>query len=773
MPWRRSSRKSEKRNSSNGNDCGASPASPVAAEPQDKRTRRRGKKSSSSSLKSGEMPPPDCARQSVVLESPTTPSAAPTAPVVEQGDSSLAGEGPGVEPSSGSVEGELFSDDPVKMQAKAGQPEDEVKKKPSHQHNPGSELRFIEEELRKREAELGHAPTNKTVFGRLSSLLDAYEERYQKHVTDTTLRAKSHEVARKSMEGAHRTALSKFRERLESQEKEASEEVTKLKADGQAAEEKWQDEKENMRAEHTLEVKQLNEKLRQMKTVEEIHKQNEERLKSECASKLEKVENEALQMSAQLKEQGERYNTLNCMHQQLLSGSKELERSKANLDEEVSQKEQLLSDLKAKNSSLEEQVTQLQAKCTEHEQDVSTAAGSTSNSKLHGLEKMVKSYETKVAMLEQRLQEEIRARAASEEQLKLVNEAPKEQEKVHDLEAELNKREAEVDELSLQLQKTTEQLHEQEAKREESQRKMEALEKTMRAEASRAKSEEYLEKYVDGVTKFCEELTDWKRKSEEQQKELEKLKKVVANAERMETAYVKTTEKLSEAEAKLGSQVPETVAPKSDHGSEKEVPVASSAVGGHTSSPVDSSRAVKKLKREVNDLREKLAVRDEELRELKSTKGDNPLALTPLSPTESMAADASEVSALKLALRQKERELKNLRTQVSSMEQDLKEREYLKKTSDSLLSEIAKLGHDRRALENYTKHQSKQVLTLKTELEAKAKEVPEFFEDEVKKWRTISEVAYQEVESLKTCVETLTKERDESRSELAAAVTRK
>ena len=131
---------------------------------------------------------------------------------------------------------------------------------------------------------------------------------------------------------------------------------------------------------------------------------------------------------------------------------------------------------------------------------------------------------------------------------------------------------------------------------------------------------------------------------------------------------------------------------------------------------------MRRLKREVQDLWEKLQARDEEVRTLKRQQGNTPLANPPLSPTDSIAAETGEVASLKLKLRERETKLHNLEVLVGSMERDLQEREKLKRTSESLRSDVEKLTREKKTLSEYSKQQSQQVLSLKKLLEAKQRE---------------------------------------------------
>ena len=158
---------------------------------------------------------------------------------------------------------------------------------------------------------------------------------------------------------------------------------------------------------------------------------------------------------------------------------------------------------------------------------------SASESKRHGREKLVKSYEEKLKKLEQRFEEETKVRLAIEEQLQASGE--QERAKFHDLQTELREKESELAELAKLLQTVQEQLCEQETKREESQRKLELLQKTTALQTSKSQTVEKLEKEVDEFRAELEardqEVRELKGKERESsphaRKEVKKLKREV------------------------------------------------------------------------------------------------------------------------------------------------------------------------------------------------------------------------------------------------------
>ena len=319
--------------------------------------------------------------------------------------------------------------------------------------------------------------------------------------------------------------------------------------------------------------------------------------------------------------------------------------------------------------------------------------------------------------LEHQLEAETKTRAAVEQQLQVAKTGADEKEhnKNHELGTKLTKKEEELEELQQNLHTVREQLREQEAKREESQRQLESLQKAVKTEASTAKSAGYLEQYFDEVAKLCEEMTDWKKRAEDREREADKLRKLVERAETMEQAYVEATKRLSEAEAEMKALRAQIPAERCEQGPQTGATGTAGQPGLHTDSQTGPS--LKRLRKEVQVLKDKLQSRDDELRELKNKEGNTPFANPLASPTDSVAADTGEVTSLRLQLKERETELQNFQVLVSSMGRDLKEREELKKTSDSLRSEVAKLSHDKQVIQDYSKQQSEKILTLRTELE--------------------------------------------------------
>ena len=340
-----------------------------------------------------------------------------------------------------------------------------------------------------------------------------------------------------------------------------------------------------------------------------------------------------------------------------------------------------------------------------------------SERKRHGQQRIAKSYEEKMKKLEHRLEEETKSKSALEAQLQAAVDAAadqREQDRNHDLETQLQKKGEEMEKLAKELQSAQErllvvqeQLCEQERKREESQQKLELLQKSTKTAVHPAKSPEYLEEYFDSVTKVCEELTDWKMKCGDREREIEKLNRVVKNAERMEAEYVEVTKRLSEVTVKATSDG------RVEPGSERVRARASTGDDGDS----QGNQPVRRLKREVRELKEKLASRDEELR--RSREGKTRFVEDPFSPTDSMAAaDTSVVVGLKLKLQERERELQNLQKQVSSMELVLLESKELKKTAGRYRSENEKLTRERDTIKGHIMTQSHHVMTLKKQLEA-------------------------------------------------------
>ena len=346
-----------------------------------------------------------------------------------------------------------------------------------------------------------------------------------------------------------------------------------------------------------------------------------------------------------------------------------------------------------------------------------------SERKRHGQQRIANSYEEKMKKLEHRLEEEAKSKSALEAQLQVAVDAAdqQEQDRNHDLETQLQRKGEEMEKLAKELQTAQErllavqeQLSEQERKREESQQKLELLQKSTKTAVHPAKSPEYLEEYFDSVTKVCEELTDWKKKCGDREREIEKLNRVVKNAERMEAEYVEVTKRLSEVTVKA---VQPQVLPTSDG----RVEPVSERVKARASTGDDGdsqgNQSVRRLKREVRELKEKLASRDEELRT--SREGKTRFVEDPLSPTDSMAAaDTSVVVGLKLKLQERDRELQNLQKQVSSMELVLQESKELKKTAGRYRSENEKLTRERDTIKGHIMTQSHHVMTLKKQLEA-------------------------------------------------------
>ena len=410
-------------------------------------------------------------------------------------------------------------------------------------------------------------------------------------------------------------------------------------------------------------------------------------------------ENEKFEWTTATTSKEERHDALQIQLKKKEEFERKVREQKARREYDLMKKDEELEDLR---QQLQMQEKKREKELKEREQQLQEAQ--------EKLEKEEVKWKTKkddeVEVLQRKFQEQFQTLEA------------KRKKELKELEQQLQAtQEQRENELQQQLQAVKELLQEQESKREKSQRKLELLQKTMKAEASTAKSEEYLDEYFENVTRLCEELSDAKKKLEDQLKELEKLKKLVKTAEEMEGAYIETATRLSEAET--NAQCVQTSAPVEGNRGEQS---SGKGATGITAQPaagleVQSGSSVKKLNKEVCDLKEKLKARDEELRALKSKQDNTPLANPPVSPTDSMAADTREVASLKMQLREKQTELQNLQMQVSSTADFLKEREELKKAMGSLQSEVDKLAREKKTITEYSKKQSEKVLTLKDELQ--------------------------------------------------------
>ena len=323
----------------------------------------------------------------------------------------------------------------------------------------------------------------------------------------------------------------------------------------------------------------------------------------------------------------------------------------------------------------------------------------------------MKSYESKVLELEQRLLEEQKLRLETEENLKLMSEVPGERHKKDDdIANELRQKEEELSEVKHHLERIEEQLQEQETKREECQRSLDTLQKSYKKLESSTKSSAELEDYFDLVTKNSELLSIVEKQLEEEKKKTTELKKVVDNADRIEPVYVQTTESLSKAEAEI-KQLQAQIARLQQVQDETIVHVEDKENTGLSRSEAGkASKDAGKMKQQIHDLKEKLAARDDELSELKTKQGNSPLSNPPTTPTESMKESSEEVTTLKLKLKEKRQEIQNMRAQVGSMQGILQQKEALKKESDDLKLETMKLSE-------HIKKQSHEVLKLKGELE--------------------------------------------------------
>ena len=661
------------------------------------------------------------------------------------------------------------------------------KGKSSHDHD--HLLKEIESELKKRETslDLAHEAKSKNIVDRLKSCFESYEKQSQ-------TRAKAHETARKAIEDAHSMQMKSVQNQkndLEAKLVKNEEEISNAKAEMQAMETKWAEEKSEMTSQYTTECKQLKEQLDDAHTEMETssRKFEEERVKlksvqkekNDLEDKLVKNEEEISNAKAEMQametkwaeeksEMTSQYTTeckqlkeqLDDAHTEMETSSRKFEEERMKLksdhDKEITELQEKLNEiqqefanerealqsastkaadehktevkeLEEKHSHTEQELKHNTEKFQKLEDELLQLRNETENlmqekkalendgykqkqtfeeqlakstTQIQGLEHEVNEQKTRVLKLTQHLEEETKLKDRYQEQLNT-----KEQ-RLDDMVAELKTKEEELKTIREQLHTTEEQLREQETKREESQRSLEEIKKMhKKAETHSTKSTADLDSYFDQVTDLCEKLSAAESEAKNNEKEMKRLNELVGRAERIEVEYLEATTKLSELEdelKQLRTNIPAALQQSGDTESTK---------------PRDSQagRTVQKLKKEIADLKEKLEERDEELHNLKSKQGDNPLNNPPFSPTESMKVSSSEVQDLKLKLKEKEQDLQNIRTQIHSMESDLQERDKLKKASSDLKEEIAKLYHQKKTLTEHAKTQSQKVWTLTQQLE--------------------------------------------------------
>ena len=546
----------------------------------------------------------------------------------------------------------------------------------------------------------------KSIVDRLAAVINEYSERHKITVA-------SHENARKAMKEEHANELASLNDGKRDLETKLKEMQDKHEANLQDREKKWGNERAELMSKHTSDVDKLKEEIKEScKNAKQTLDEERVKLKSEHEKEITQVQERVQNIQQELETERESFREAS--EKSSADHQAELREWK----EKHEQTEQELKDVNQKWKDLKEEVLLLKNevdKMTQERKDLESDGHkqklsfedqlAKSTTKTEGLEHEVSTQKAMVQKLTQRLEEETKLKTELQEQLNDMVATKEQQPKLEDIVADLKLKEEELETVREQLQATEERLKEQETKREESQRNLETMQKTMKElQSHSSKSAADLGLYFEQVTSLCEKLSLAESDSKQKEKEMEKLKGIIESAEKIEEEYLQATTMLSAAEDELKllrKNIPATLQAEDQ------------AIAGSVKNVKEDTHVIEGLKRQVTDLMEKVKARDEELHQLKSKQGDNPLSNPPFSPTESMQASSGEVQALKLSLKEKEQELQNLQTQIHSMEADLQEREQLKKDSNELKEEITKLTREKETLREHTKKQSQMVLVLK------------------------------------------------------------